>query len=56
MSVTSAKENAAAKDLGLKLVYFLTVFMVILGLINATPGIPGYDDIVARITGIMERP
>ena len=52
MSVTSAKENAAAKDLGLKLVYFLTVFMVILGLINATPGIPGYDDIVARITGI----
>lgn len=52
MSITTAKENAAAKDLGLKLVYFLTVFMVIVGLINATPGIPGYDDIVARITGI----
>ena len=52
MSINSAKENGAAKDLGLKLVYFLTVFMVIVGLINATPGIPGYDDLVARITGI----
>ena len=52
MSINSAKENGASKDLGLKLVYFLTVFMVIVGLINATPGIPGYDDFVARITGI----
>ncbi|WP_420864021.1 TRAP transporter large permease subunit [Algirhabdus cladophorae] len=45
--------NAAAPktDFGLKLLYVLTVFMVILGLINSTPGIPGYDNLAARITG-----
>ena len=35
----------AEQDLGMKLVYWLTVAMVIIGLINMTPGIPGYDDL-----------
>ena len=39
------------KSLGLKCVYFLSIIMVLLGLINATPGIPGYDNLVAQITG-----
>lgn len=50
--VDTGKAGQATSDLGLKIVYFLTVSMVIIGLINATPGIPGYDDLVARITGI----
>ncbi len=48
-----ANEITVTGDLGLKLVYFFTVFMVVVGLINATPGIPGYDDFAARITGIQ---
>ena len=39
-------------DLGLKLVYGLTIFMVLIGLVNSTPGIPGYDNLVASLTGI----
>ena len=39
-------------DLGLKLVYFLTIVMVVTGLVNSTPGIPGYDNLVASLTGI----
>ncbi|MDA9047468.1 TRAP transporter large permease subunit [Planktomarina temperata] len=40
-----------SKSLGIKCFYFLSIVMVLLGLINATPGIPGYDDLVAQITG-----
>jgi hypothetical protein len=40
-----------SKSLGIKCLYFLSIVMVLLGLINATPGIPGYDDLVAQITG-----
>ena len=50
MSVAT-KDGGVAQDFGLKLVYFLTVLMVVIGLINATPGIPGYDDLAARLTG-----
>ncbi len=39
------------KDIGLKVLYVLSVAMVLIGLINATPGIPGYDALAARITG-----
>ncbi len=37
----------------MKLVYWLTVAMVIFGLINMTPGIPGYDDLAASLTGVQ---
>ena len=40
-------------DAGMKLVYWLTVAMVSIGLINMTPGIPGYDDLAASLTGIQ---
>lgn len=40
------------RGIGLKLLYILTVAMVIIGLINSTPGIPGYDAFASRITGI----
>ena len=40
-----------SKSLGIKCLYFLSIVMVLLGLINSTPGIPGYDDLVAQITG-----
>ena len=40
-------------DAGMKLVYWLTVAMVSIGLINMTPGIPGYDNLAASITGIQ---
>ena len=42
-------------DAGMKLVYWLTVAMVSIGLINMTPGIPGYDNLAASITGIQGR-
>ena len=43
----------AEQDFGLKLVYWLTVAMVIIGLTNMTPGIPGYDDLAETLTGIQ---
>ena len=51
MSSSSGKMNQT-EDFGMRLVYWLTVFMVIVGLVNMTPGIPGYDDLVQSITGI----
>ena len=39
------------KDAGVKIVYWLTVAMVIIGLINMTPGIPGYDDLAESLFG-----
>ena len=36
----------------MKIVYWLTVAMVIIGLINMTPGIPGYDDLAESLLGI----
>ena len=35
----------------LKLLYVLSLGMVVVGLINATPGIPGYDALAASLTG-----
>ena len=40
-----------SKSVSIKCLYFLSIIMVLLGLINATPGIPGYDNLVAQITG-----
>ena len=47
---TDAKRHAT--DIGMKALYFLTIFMVIVGLLNATPGFPGYDALVSNIVGI----
>lgn len=40
--------------IGAKLLYVLTVAMVIIGLINSTPGIPGYDNWAASVTGMSD--
>ena len=47
-----SNQTQQPSDLGMKLVYWLTVAMVIVGLINMTPGIPGYDDLAESLTGI----
>ena len=39
-------------DFGLKLLYVLTVSMVVVGMFNATPGIPGYDEVFASVVGV----
>lgn len=39
-------------DFGCRALYILSIFLVILGLINATPGFPGYDDLVSDILGV----
>ena len=44
-------EVSETRSLALKLLYVLSVAMVLIGLINATPGILGYDDLVARVLG-----
>lgn len=38
-------------DLGLKIAYILAFSLVIIGLINSTPGIPGLDDFFVDLTG-----
>ncbi len=38
-------------DLGQRVVFVLAIIMVLIGLINSTPGIPGYDDAAARLLG-----
>ena len=48
---SKADQVAEKADLGMRFVYWLTVTMVVVGLINMTPGIPGYDDLAASLTG-----
>ena len=33
------------RGLALRLLYVLSLAMVLIGLVNSTPGIPGYDDL-----------
>ena len=42
---------AKPQDLGLRLLYGLTVLMVVIGLVNSTPGLPGYDNWAANLLG-----
>ncbi len=42
---------AARGGLGRRVVYFLSTALVVIGLLNAMPGIPGLDDLVKDITG-----
>ena len=50
--MSDAPDKTMAKpDLGLRLVYVLTVLMVLIGLLNSTPGIPGYDAWAASVLG-----
>ena len=50
--MTDEAETAAnPPSLSLRLLYWLAVAMVVIGLFNSTPGIPGYDNLVASIFG-----
>ena len=50
MSDTTGSKTET-RSFALKLLYVLSVLMVVIGLINSTPGIPGYDELAARIWG-----
>ena len=39
------------KDAGLKIVYWLSLGLVFVGMLNAMPGIPGMDDFLLSVTG-----
>ena len=43
--------RAVGRDLNQRVVYFLSIALVLVGLLNAMPGIPGLDDAVKEITG-----
>ena len=44
--------NADQPSFSLRLLNWLALAMVFIGLLNSTPGIPGYDNLVATLTGI----
>jgi len=50
MSDTSTDQQGA-QDFGTRLLFVLSLSLVVIGLINSTPGIPGYDDFAASIWG-----
>ncbi|MDD9910048.1 MAG: TRAP transporter fused permease subunit [Ahrensia sp.] len=43
--------NESKRDFGLTLVYWLALALVIIGLLNSMPGIPGLDDAAVALTG-----
>ncbi|WP_305986714.1 TRAP transporter large permease subunit [Roseibium sp. MMSF_3544] len=44
-------ESSRRGSFALRLLYFISLAMVLVGLVNSTPGIPGYDDLIASVTG-----
>ena len=46
------EQAATPKSFSLSVLYWLAFAMVIVGLFNSTPGIPGYDDLAASLTGV----
>jgi len=51
MSDTGAEAEQKPADLGRKIVYWLALALVIVGLLNSMPGIPGLDDAVPPLLG-----
>ena len=49
--MTDPSEPPHMSDRGEKTVYWLALILVIVGLLNAMPGIPGVDDAVAGLFG-----
>ncbi|MCC1494326.1 TRAP transporter fused permease subunit [Cognatishimia sp. F0-27] len=50
--MTNAPTDAPIRrSFSLRLLYGLSLAMVVIGLINATPGIPGYDALIGRLSG-----
>ena len=46
-----SNRSADQPGLSLRILYWLAVAMVLVGLLNSTPGIPGYDNLVASLSG-----
>jgi len=44
-------KNADQPGLSVTIVYWLSLAMVLVGLLNSTPGIPGYDDLAVSLLG-----
>ena len=44
--------STSTTDISARILYALCVGMVVIGLINSTPGIPGYDDLASGLMGI----
>ncbi|WP_299614692.1 TRAP transporter fused permease subunit [uncultured Tateyamaria sp.] len=51
MTDASVDADEAHRGFALRLLYVLSIAMVLIGLINSTPGIPGYDQLASAITG-----
>ncbi len=49
--MTDASVDVEKRSLALKILYVLSLVMVLIGLVNSTPGIPGYDALAASIAG-----
>ncbi len=52
MADVTHSTEPAARDAGARIVYGLTVAMVVIGLLNSTPGLPGYDAFASRVLGV----
>ena len=48
----TASDKSAARGMTRRILYALSLIMVLVGLLNSTPGIPGYDDAIAQLSGI----
>lgn len=48
---TTAPQDQTPGTIGLLVLYVLSVAMVLIGLMNATPGIPGFDALAATLLG-----
>jgi len=44
-------DGTERRSFALRLLYVLSLAMVLIGLVNSTPGIPGYDDLAASLWG-----
>ncbi len=53
-SIETASLNTKHKDAGEKLVYWLALLLVIVGLLNAMPGIPGVDEAFNNFPGFKD--
>ncbi len=49
--VEASTNSQADRGVALRLLYVLSITMALVGLVNSTPGIPGYDELVARLAG-----
>ncbi|MEM8701587.1 MAG: TRAP transporter large permease subunit, partial [Pseudomonadota bacterium] len=49
--MVSSSDSQDRRSFSLQLLYVLSVAMVLIGLVNSTPGIPGYDALIAQLSG-----